>query len=322
MPSSPSLDANHLRNLEAFCKAATLGNFSLAAQALGVTPGAVSRSVARIERRLGVGLFVRSTQGVRLTAAGEAYWKQCEPALAALLRAGELARHDTQAPEGTLRVTCSPLHAHYRVLPLLPVFRREHPVVDVQIDVSDRLVDFVGSRIDLALRTGEPRDDSLVYRTLEHCSLGIFAAPQYLARYDEPRRLGDLGRHRCITFRNPARGDQVLPWMLRDANGRPVDVEVPGSLQVGHDGVAVLAAALHGAGLCQVYHFAAEPHLRRGELVEVMRDFGGRTLRWSVVHPGSLHVNSRTRAFIDFLVRRVVPERAGAPPGRALAFSP
>lgn len=301
------IDSQHLRSVAAFCRAAKLGSFSLAARTLSMTPGAVSRSVARLERRLGRPLLRRSTQGLQLTAAGDAYLRLCAPAIEALQRATQAARAEQRAPEGALRVSCSALHAHFRVLSMLAAFRSQHPFIDVELDVSDRLADFSGAGVDIALRTGEPQGDLLVYRTIEHCTLGVFASPQYLARCGEPRSLADLGRHRCITYLNPADG-KVLDWRLREPSGRPIDLAVPSAMQVRGDGVACLQAAVAGAGLCQSYHFAAEPHLRRGELVEVLRPSSGRTVRWSVVHPGGRHVNSRARAFIDFLVRRTAPQ--------------
>ena len=307
--SDPPFD---IPGIEVFCKAASLGSFSGAALALGVSPAAVSRSVARLERRLGVALFARSPLGVRLTDIGEGLWRECEPALATLLGAEtRLVTQDGMA-EGRLRVSASTVYAHYRVLPVMHAFKAEYPLVEVDFDLSNRLVDLVRDDVDLAVRMGEPVPGPLAYHTLEYATLGVFAAPAYLARRGEPRSPRELSQHECIAFVHPSSGETV-PWLMTDDAGRPADVAVGSMMLVRGDFNGCLSWALAGAGLCQVYHFAAESHVARGELVEVLKDHGGRARRFSAVQRTDRPPSPAARAFVGFLLTRL---NAGATPGR------
>lgn len=300
MADRQSLDTADIPGIEALGKAAQLGNFTAAATALGISTAAVSRSIARLERRLGVALFARSARGVRLTAAGERFWRHCEPALLELRRAEMLVSSPQAVGGARVRVSASPVYAHYRLLPRIQDFRAAFPLVEVDLDISNLLVDLGRDPCDLAIRMGEPTDGALAYCTLEYATLGVFAAPAYLARHGEPRSIADLVRHRCIAFVHPTSGETV-PWLLQEPSGQPWDLMVGQDMLVRSDFIGCLSWALAGSGLCQIYHFAAQGHVARGELVEVLRDCGGRARRFSVVHPRDRPPSAAAAQFMDFL---------------------
>ncbi len=131
-----------LGSIELFCLAAELGSFTLAATAASVTPAAVSRSVARLEERLGVRLFVRTTRQIRLTDSGRRYFEQCRDALSQLVDAEREATGQQATPAGVLRISMPTPYGHYRVLPLLPAFRERYPDVRVETHLSNRNIDF------------------------------------------------------------------------------------------------------------------------------------------------------------------------------------
>ena len=131
-----------LGSIELFCLAAELGGFTAAAVAAGVTPAAVSRSVARLEQRLGVRLFVRTTRQIRLTDGGKAYFEQCREALNQLAEAERQVTGGQSMPAGPLRISAPTPYAHHRLLPLLGEFRARYPQVTVDIHVSNRNIDF------------------------------------------------------------------------------------------------------------------------------------------------------------------------------------
>jgi DNA-binding transcriptional LysR family regulator len=171
-----------LGSIELFCLAAELESFTSAATAAGVTPAAVSRSVARLETRLGVRLFVRTTRQIRLTDLGRRYFEQCQQVLRQLAEAEREATGQQVTPAGVLRISMPTPYAHYRVLPLLAEFRARYPQVTVETHLSNRNIDFADEGFDLAIRGRAPRDSSLIARKLEDAELVVVASPAYLRK--------------------------------------------------------------------------------------------------------------------------------------------
>lgn len=298
-----------LGSIELFCAAAELESFTAAAAQAGVTPAAVSRAVGRLEERLAVPLFVRSTRRMRLTDAGRAYHAQCRQALAQIVEAGrELAGRQVEAA-GVIRISAPTTFGHAVLLPLLPAFRKRYPKVSVEVQVSNRNVDFTEERFDLAIRARTPPDSGLVARKLIDAELVVAAAPSYLRKAGKPKSLQDLAAHECIQFVLPRTGQKVA-WEFRD-EGRDVQVETAGHYTVTDDVLATLTLARAGAGLVQTHRFLMAQDLADGTLVEVLQRFGGRSRPFSVLYAGTRHMPLRVRLFIDFLVeqsQRLQPE--------------
>jgi DNA-binding transcriptional LysR family regulator len=292
-----------LGSIELFCLAGELGSFTAAAAAAGVTPAAVSRSVARLEERMGVRLFVRTTRQIRLTDVGRAYFEECRQALAQLIEAERMATGQQLRPVGTLRISVPTTYAHYRLLPLLPAFREQHPEVQLEVHVSNRNVDFSEEGYDLAIRVRAPADSTLIARHLEDAELVVVASPDYLARRGTPAVLDDLNRHECIQFDLPSSGRRI-PWLFRD-QGKDIEIAGDGGYVLSEDVLGGVTLARHGAGLFQTYRFIVEDDLRDGRLVAVLPAFGGRSRPFSLLYPHGRHLPLRVRSFIDFLVQQV-----------------
>jgi len=289
-----------LGSIELFCKAAELGSFTAAAEAMGLTQGAVSRSIARLEERLGVRLFQRSTRSVRLTDDGELYRSQCQQALDQIAEAERAITGHQAEPAGTLRISAPTTYANFRLMALLPRFSERFPKVAVEVNISNRNVDLVEDGYDLAIRLGEPKDSRLIARKLEDATLGLFAAPGYLERAGTPSSLDDLRRHACIQFVLPSTG-RPMPMIFRDG-GREVDFAFSSRQRVHEDVLGAVSWARAGGGLFQIYHFIAQEYVARGELVEVLQPFAGRSRPFNVLYPQNRHLSARVRAFVDFLV--------------------
>lgn len=292
-----------LGSIELFCLAAELESFTAAATQAGLTPAAVSRAIGRLEERLAVRLFVRSTRKIRLTDGGRAYYAQCKQALGQLAEAErELTGRQTE-PAGLLRISAPTTFGHYLLLPLLPAFRKRHPQVQVEVQVSNRNVDFTAESFDLAIRARTPPDSGLVARKLMDAELVVAAAPAYLRRAGRPKKLEDLAGHECIQFLLPRTGQRVA-WEFR-RDGEDVEIETPGSYTCADDVLAVATLARAGAGLVQTHRFIVQDDLARGTLVEVLQPFGGRARPFSLIYPASRHMPLRVRVFIDFLAEKV-----------------
>jgi len=291
-----------LGSLELFCAAAEQGGFTAAANAAGVTPAAVSRTVARLEERLGVRLFVRTTRQIRLSEAGQAYYEQCRQALNQLLEAEREVSGQQAAPSGLLRISAPTTYGHYRLLPMLPAFRSRYPDIRVEVHVSNRNIDFAAEGYDLAVRVRAPADSTLIARHLEGAELVLVAAPDYLRRRGEPKSLAELRGHDCIQFELPSSG-RTIPWLFRE-EGKDVELATTGGYACSDDVLAGVTLARHGAGIFQAYRFTVEEELRQGRLIELLKPFGGRSRPYNLLYPHQRFVPLRVRTFVDFLLGR------------------
>lgn len=218
-----------LGSVELFCLTAELQGFTAAAASAGLTPAAVSRSIARLEARLGVQLFVRTTRQVRLTDSGRSYYEHCRHALAQLVEAERELTGDQRVATGTVRISLPTSYGHYRVLPLLPAFRERYPGVELEVQLSNRNIDFAAEGYDLAVRGRAPPDSGLIARRLEDAELVVVATPKYLRRRGTPRTLESLKQHECLQFYLPSTG-LPMPWLLRDG-GRELEITTPAALR-------------------------------------------------------------------------------------------
>jgi DNA-binding transcriptional LysR family regulator len=288
-----------LGSLELFCVAAEQGGFTAAANLAGVTPAAVSRTVARLEERLGVRLFTRTTRQIRLSEAGQAYYEQCRQALNQLMEAERDVSGRQVSPRGLLRISTPTTYGHHRLLPLLPAFRERYPDIRVEVHVSNRNIDFAAEGYDLAVRVRVPADSSLIARHLEDAELVLVASPDYLRRHGEPRHLEELNAHDCIQFELPSSG-RTIPWLFR-RDGEDVETFTSGGYACSDDVLAGVTLARHGAGIFQAYRFVVEDDLRQGRLMEILKPFGGRSRPYNLLYPQLRFVPLRVRTFVDFL---------------------
>ena len=292
-----------LGGIELFCKTAELSSFTAAANLAGLTPAAVSRSVSRLEQRLGVQLLVRTTRRVRLTVGGQAYFDRCRQALGELMEAEREATGDQRLPSGVVRISVPTSYGHYRILPLLPEFRQRFPDVMVDVQLTNRNVDLTAEAFDLAVRGRVPPDSGLIARKLEDAELVVVATPAYLRRNGKPTTLAALQNHDCIQFLYPRTG-QPMPWLLRQ-DAHEFDYPTKGGICCSEDILGAVTLARHGAGLLQTYRFIVANDLEQGTLKEVMQPFGGTSRPFSLLYPANRHMPQRLRVLIDFLVAKV-----------------
>ena len=298
-----------LGSIELFCLASEAGSFTAAANAAGVTPAAVSRSISRLEKRLGVRLFVRSTRSIRLTEGGRDYFEHCRTALNQLVEAERRVTGEQVQPSGTIRISAPTTYGHHRLLPLLPAFRERYPLVKVEAQISNRNIDMHEDNFDVAIRFRTQPDSTMVARHLEDAQLVVVASPAYLQRAGRPKDLADLEQHDCIQFTLPSSG-RPIPWLFQE-DGRDKEVLLAGHYSCSEDVLAGVTLARAGAGLFQTYRFVAERDLAEGSLVEVLQPLAGRSRPVSLIYPHGRLLPSRVRAFVDFML-----ERSGQAGGR------
>ncbi|PJI87641.1 LysR family transcriptional regulator [Sphingomonas koreensis] len=292
--------ADRARSLEVFAAVAAQGSFSAAGRVLGLTPSAVSRTVDRIEARLGVRLLLRTTRALTLTAEGQAYLGAARRILTDLDDA-EQAIADQGAPRGRLRVSAALSHGRLCIVPLLGEFARLYPHILVDISLSDSIVDVAAGQADVAIRFGPLADSGLTARKLGENGRVIVASPGYLARHGTPRVPADLHDHNCLNF-NFRRAEPVWPFCDGQSD---YAMTVTGNIEANNgETLGQLAAA--GVGITRVGAFSVADELADGRLVPVLEEFNPGDIE--VIHAvfvGGANTPARVRVFVDFLAERL-----------------
>ncbi|RYF63086.1 MAG: LysR family transcriptional regulator, partial [Comamonadaceae bacterium] len=257
---------NELRSIATFVKAAELGSLRQAAAAQDMTPQAASQALAQLEKHLGVRLFHRTTRSLSLTDEGRHFLESAQPPLIGLQRALQTTRLAKEGIAGPLRIV-GPLSVFAPVLwPLLDSFCRRYPEVQPDVQLDDRIGNWVEDRVDVGFRIGPSPVDGVIGRRLFTLQLIICASPAYLQQHGIPDSLAALAAHRCSAFRNSGTG-RVLPWYVKVGND-VVEHAVEPALTMNDESLeteAVLAG--HVIGL--LTSVAAAPHIRSGRLVPV-----------------------------------------------------
>lgn len=300
MDAKMEVGADRARSLEIFAAVATHGSFSAAGRLLGLTPSAVSRTVDRIEARLGVRLLLRTTRALTLTAEGQAYLAAARRILTDLDDA-EQQIADQGAPRGRLRVSAALSHGRLCVVPLLGDFVRAYPHILVDISLTDAIVDVAGGQADVAIRFGPLADSGLTARKIGETGRVIVASPDYLARHGTPRVPADLHDHNCLNF-NFRRAEPV--WPFCGAAG-DYAMSVTGSVEANNgETLGQLAAA--GVGITRVGAFSVVEEIADGRLVPLLEDYNPGDIE--VIHAvfvGGANTPARVRVFVDFLAERL-----------------
>jgi DNA-binding transcriptional LysR family regulator len=296
-----------LGSIEIFVKAAETLSFAQAANELGLGAPAVSRSIARLEARLGVPLFARSTRQVRLTDDGRLYLEQCKQALQQISNVEETLSGHRSEPSGLLRMSMPTTYAHHRIIPCLAEFAALYPKIEIELNVSNRNIDFIEEGYDLAIRLGEPADNRLVARKLEDAALGLFTSPAYLKKARAPKTLTELKVHKLIQFELPSSG-RPMPWIFKDG-GKDIEFNFKSKIAFSDDVLACVNYAKHDGGLFQTYDFIVADDLSNGTLVEVLKSLRGRSRPFSILYPQNRHLSQRVRVFVDFTLKKTAKSR-------------
>jgi len=283
-------------------------SFRRAAQRLGVTPAAVSKSILRLEEDLGVKLLARTSRSVAPTREGTLFLERCREAISSLQAGREQLSESRRMPRGEIVVTL-PFVLGRVVISELPKITARYPNLRFRISLTDRFVRLVDEGVDVAVRIGTREDSSLIARKLRGSRWVTVAAPSWVARHGPPAHPDDLARHECLRF--VATNGRPRDWTFQDpASGRPFTTRIAGRLLVDH-GEHLLEAVAAGLGLCQVFDFMVGESLRAGRLVEVLGTWAapGPDIAALATPEGSRSPN--VRAFFGFLTD--VFQRLGPP---------
>ena len=287
--------------LQAFARVVEAGSFTKAAQTLHMSKTTVTQLVQQLEARLRVRLLNRTTRQVKVTADGAAYYERVVRLLADLEDADASLSGASASPRGRLRVDVPSPFARMILVPALPAFHARHPEIQLELGVSDRMVDLIGDNVDCVIRGGELTDQSLMARRIGELQLRVCAAPSYLQRAGTPLHPQDLEdpQHRIVGFLSSRTG-KVLSYPMR-REGVSIEVQSRHVFAV-DDGNAYLAAGLAGLGALWLPDYMSQPHLARGELVALFDGWRIDPMPMYLAFPPNRHVSAKLRVFIDWVV--------------------
>jgi len=281
--------------LTAFINTVEAGSFSAAARLAGTTPSSVSKSVARLERRLGVVLFTRSTRTLNLTLEGAAYFERVMPLLRALGEAQDVVQTAAVA-QGRLRVSLPSDLGRLLMDPLTRIFLKRHPRIHLELHMTDRHVDLIREGYDLALRVGQVDDSALTIRPLGQTPLVLVASPDHLDQYGRPRTLEALRIARHVRYRLDGR-----PFPITFADGATLS---PDGVLDCDSGFALRAAAVNGVGIAQLMRWTVDEDLRAGRLEIVMPEAPLPSAPLQILHAFGRFQPLRARLFADFIAEQ------------------
>jgi len=289
-----------LNGFVVFVQVAETRSFVAAGRLLGVSASAVGKSVARLEEKLGVRLFHRSTRSVTLTAEGALFLERSRRILAEIEAAQQELSQASSAPRGRLRVSLPMVSS--LVLPVLGEFMRAYPEIELDLDFTDRRVDVIEEGFDAVVRIGNPVDSRLSARRFGSFAMQVVASPDYLALRGTPQVPADLLQHTCMHYRWPNSG-KLETWALRQAPGEP-ELQLPTSMICNNIETRV-CFALQGLGVTYLPEFAIREPLADGRLQLILEDYVEHRGVFYVLWPASKHPSPKVRALVDFLCARI-----------------
>lgn len=273
------------------------GGFSAAGRVLGLTPSAVGKRIAQLEARLGVTLLHRSTRRLSLTSAGQHYVEEGREIATRLASLEEDVANGSASLRGSIRLTAPIAFGRLHVAPTVIAFMQQHQEIEVELMMTDRSVDLVGEGLDLAVRTGTPRDSSLIARRLMRYDRAVCATPGYLAAHGVPAIPSDLAAHRCLKLAHETR---PADWALE---GGPVSAQRLGRGLRCNSLEALQMACLAGEGLACLPDFLCRKDVKAGRLASVLEQHtaGHAVGDVSILRPEAAVLPRRVRALIEFL---------------------
>ena len=295
-----------ISTLQTFIEVMRLGSFAAVAKQHNIDPSSVSRSIAGLEKELGVRLLQRTTRKLVPTEAGLIYLQRIEPLIEEIQQAASVVAEVAGQPKGILRVTASVSFGLICIVPLLPKFRTAYPDLEIDLLLTDSVVDIFTERIDIAIRLGTLPDSTLIARQLIPTRYFVCASPDYLKNKETIIRPQDIMQHDCLLF--PLAGFRSR-WIFKDKQNALDKVPVSGSITIS-SAIALKQCAIAGLGLALLADWAISEELKTGRLINVLSDYrvtatDFNTSAW-LVYPSRAYLPLKVRVFSDFLRKNIV----------------
>ncbi|MDR5762599.1 LysR family transcriptional regulator [Caballeronia sp. LZ035] len=288
---------DRLQAMQVFTRVVDTNSFSRAADTLNLPRASVTTIIQNLEAHLNVRLLQRTTRRLNLTPDGAAYYERCVRILADIEEAEGSFSNNGKGPHGKLRVDMPGAIGRLIVMPQLCDFHTRYPDIELMMGFGDKPVDLIQEGVDCVIRVGTLQDSSLVARRIGVFQGVTVAAPQYLERHGTPRTIDDLQDHTAVNYFSSRTGRVMdMDFVVDD---KTVEVKMRGMIAV-NDAEAYLSCGLKGVGIIQVPRFMALPHLRAGELIEVLPQWNPLPMPISAVYPHNRHLSPKVRVFVDW----------------------
>lgn len=288
---------DRLQAMETFVRVIEAGSFKQAADTLDVLPSTVTRNIKELESHLGTRLLNRTTRAVSATDAGLRFYDSCKAILRELQEAEAQASQQAGALRGTIKIGTTSSLARHCLIAALPAFTRRHPRVELELHLSDTLVDVVQQGLDCVIRTGALRSSQLVARCIGRFHWIVCAAPDYLAQHGTPTSVQALQQHVAVGYLG-GRAGRLAHWNFHEG-AQATAIAMQESLRV-DDTDAYVEAGIAGLGLIRVASYMVREHLAAGRLVRVLETVHSEPEPISVLYPHSRHLAPAVRAFVDW----------------------
>ncbi|MEE1926302.1 LysR family transcriptional regulator [Pseudomonas sp. 148P] len=286
--------------LQVFVSVIECGSISAAAEQGGQTPSAISRTLSRLESKLGTTLINRTTRRMDLTEEGRFFFERAKSILEQMDDLEDhLSRHQ-QIPSGRLRINAALPFMQHAIVPWVGEFRALYPQIELELNACDLIIDLLEQSTDVAIRIGELADSTLHARSLGCSPLNLLASPAYLERHGTPRRVEDLAGHSLLGF---SQTDTLNNWPLRHVDGDRLLIR---PAITSSSGETVRALALAGEGIACLSHFMTHEDIRSGQLKVVLDDFNsGYRQPINAVYYRNSQLALRIQCFLDFMQRKL-----------------
>lgn len=289
-----------LNEMAIFVRVVDSGSFTGAAKYLGLPKSTISRKITQLEERLGVRLIQRTTRSLNLTDTGSTYYNQCSRILSEIEEANLAVTEMQTTPTGTLRLTAPVLFGSTVLASLVAEFIELHPMLNVELLLSDQQLDIIQDGIDIAFRVGQLEDSSLIGRYLGDVRGILCASPSYLEKNSTPATPDDLANHQLLnTFQWPQ-------WTVLGPNNKEINIPVKARITV-NDFASLFTLTVAGSGVAALPLMIAAPAIRAGALVPVLEDYPFESAAIHALYPSNRHLSAKVRSFIDFFLERVRP---------------
>lgn len=291
-----------LEDIHLFCKTAECKSFTEAAILIGTTPPSISKAIARLEKKLSLKLFVRSTRAMRLTEEGLNYYEVCKEAIENIQNI-ERELTKSEKPRGVLKITAPDSYGMTILSPHLKKFYEMHKkTLQLEIALGNHFVNFTKEAFDLAIRIGDLEDSRVVAKYLHNVHMKLVASPQYIEEHGMPQTPEDLLNHQCIAIKFPNK-NTISPW---EFGANRTEIPINFSLVHSHS-LGALDLAIKGFGIARMLDCTLQAEIDKGTVIEVLPGTAPPPMPVHLVYPSGRYVPSRIRLFIDYFQKEILP---------------
>jgi len=294
--------AQLLDGMVIFAEVVNGGSFTQAAQTSGHSTSFISKTINKLEARLGVRLLHRTTRSLSLTPEGQVYFEQCQQIISDAEQAETILSGRQIEPQGMLRISCPTVFGLSRMQAVFAGFMDKYPEVNLELDLSDHKVDMIAEGFDVLIRASQHQEDSsLISRHILRSYSVTIASPAYLKKHGTPEVPEDLSKHKLLSYSNVA---QAKMWQYSDKQNNLRTVHVKNRVLTNSSEMEV-SLCLAGQGITRLPLFNLQNEIETGELIELFKEFQRPRVDVHILYPSRKHMSSKVRCFIDYVVASI-----------------